>query len=160
MLRNPTHLDWQSQVRYFWAQFMRDEITGCLIWQRSCSRYGAIRWKGKPTRAHRVAWELSYGEIPPGMMVLHQCDTPACGNPFHLFLGTQADNMADMKTKGRHRSPRRELKACKRGHAFTEANTHYARGRRPGWVCRTCRACRAARERERRANQRRMRGST
>jgi hypothetical protein len=48
-----------------------------------------------------VAWELEYGPIPPGLNVLHKCDVPICVNPNHLFLGTQADNVADMKSKGR-----------------------------------------------------------
>jgi hypothetical protein len=36
------------------------------------------------------------------MDVLHNCDTPRCCNELHLFLGTHADNMHDMATKGRH----------------------------------------------------------
>ena len=52
-------------------------------------------------RAHRVAWVLYRGKIPRGKKVLHRCDNPPCCNPEHLFLGTQADNVADMVTKGR-----------------------------------------------------------
>lgn len=54
--------------------------------------------------AHRVAWRLFVGDIPEGAVVCHRCDTPPCANPDHLFIGTQADNVADMMRKGRHRA--------------------------------------------------------
>jgi hypothetical protein len=52
-------------------------------------------------RAHRVAWSLKNGPIPDGMLVCHSCDSPPCCNDAHHFLGTQADNAADMARKRR-----------------------------------------------------------
>lgn len=55
----------------------------------------------KPRFAPRILWTLLNGDIPEGLFVLHHCDFSICCNPKHLFLGTQADNMADMVSKGR-----------------------------------------------------------
>ena len=37
---------------------------------------------------HRVAYELTFGEIPQEMLVLHTCGSRTCCNPSHLCLGT------------------------------------------------------------------------
>ena len=86
----------------FWEKVLKTE--SCWIWV-GCkqSGYGFIFGVGG---AHRAAWKLLRGEIPDGMEVLHNCpggDNPACVNPAHLWLGTHADNMRDMKEKGRGR---------------------------------------------------------
>lgn len=55
----------------------------------------------KMEHAHRVAWRLTNGEIPPGMFVCHRCDNPRCVRPDHLFLGAPSDNSGDMVEKAR-----------------------------------------------------------
>ena len=82
----------------------RDPNSGCWLWFGSvASRYGRIAYKGKYHTTHRLAWELANRPLKPGEVVCHRCDTTVCLNPAHLFVGTQADNMADMVAKGRAR---------------------------------------------------------
>ena len=78
-------------------------VTPCLEWQacRLPDGYGQIWIKGKLRRAHRVAWEDKHGPIPDGLHALHRYDNPPCVDDEHLFLGTQVDNNADCRAKGR-----------------------------------------------------------
>ena len=75
----------------------------CIEWDAAIfkSGYGQVRFRGVPWLAHRVAWTETFGEIPKGKHVLHKCDNKPCINTDHLFLGTQKENMADMRRKGR-----------------------------------------------------------
>jgi len=90
--------------------------------------------------AHRLSWELANGPIPDGLFVLHRCDTPRCVRPEHLFLGTKADNTADMMAKGRQVLPpvREE---CRNWHAYTPENTYRHKS---GRQCISCRRARRA----------------
>lgn len=85
----------------FWASI--EKTDGCWLWKgtRNNMGYGWFHYQGKSFLAHRYSFELAFGKIPHGLLVLHHCDHPLCVNPEHLFLGTQADNMHDMISKGR-----------------------------------------------------------
>ena len=95
----------------FWAKV--DKTGECWLWRGALQGgrvgpYGLI-WggpeRGKYVYAHRVAYELQHGPIPPGMDVCHDCpggDNRLCMRGSHLFLGTHEDNFIDMRAKGRH----------------------------------------------------------
>lgn len=101
-------------LRYF-----RVPTDGCWGWNGpdDKSGYGIISRGRAYLRAHRVAWEERAGPIPDGLDALHTCDNPSCTRNDdigtyevngrltlrigHLFLGTDADNMADKLAKGR-----------------------------------------------------------
>lgn len=85
-----------------------DPNSGCYIFAGSETRggYGNFYLGGRDVRAHRAAWLLAGRLILDGMYLLHKCDTPCCVNVDHLFLGTQANNLADMARKGRGRRGR------------------------------------------------------
>ncbi len=75
----------------------------CWNWTGATDgRYGQIFHNGKSAKAHRVSYQLAYGEIGAGLKVCHKCDNPGCVNPEHLFLGSQSDNLKDCVQKRRN----------------------------------------------------------
>jgi len=107
----------------FWNRVELVPFTTCWLWNGPVDKdgYGVISigmqyltYKARPCRAHRVSWELHFGEIPKGAQVLHSCDVPSCVNPSHLRLGTHADNMRDKTIRKRisgENSPTHKLSA-------------------------------------------------
>lgn len=90
----------------FWGRVDKKAPGGCWLWTGFVGPdlYGQATVNRKSAaKVHRVSWELANGSIPKGLFVLHRCDVRLCVNPAHLFLGTQRDNMDDMKAKRRHK---------------------------------------------------------
>lgn len=64
--------------------------------------YGQISDEERKTRrVHRLMYEAYYGSLATGEIVRHTCDNPACCNPHHLVVGTQADNVQDCLDRDR-----------------------------------------------------------
>jgi hypothetical protein len=123
----------EIMIARFRAKAILNETNGCHEWQGCLQSrgYGQVRLSGKVEYAHRLAWRLAGREIPTGLYVLHQCDNPKCVNPEHLFLGTQAENLADMQRKGRGRRPYpKELPAEERLAAKRERNRRWRKQNR------------------------------
>ena len=84
---------------------------GCWFWIGGKNRqgYGQVKINGRMTPAHHIAARLQGFEVDG--ILMHSCDTPSCVNPFHLSLGTPADNSQDMVNKGRSLKGERNHKA-------------------------------------------------
>ncbi len=97
-----------QDVSKFWERVSKSSPEKCWEWTGCYSRkYGRLMLqKNGWVSAHRISYELFFGKIPigqgqHGVCVLHKCDNPKCVNPHHLFLGSNLDNIKDMKNKGR-----------------------------------------------------------
>jgi hypothetical protein len=93
-----------EKVAHYWARVQRGSRDECWPWMGAFYRdgYGMVALgQRRPGYAHRIAYELTTGSIPAGLVVRHKCDVPRCCNPDHLLLGTQADNLQDARDRGR-----------------------------------------------------------
>jgi hypothetical protein len=135
-----------EQVEYaFWRRLRFVGNGNCREWDgpRDRDGYGIAPWTEFPRKAHRLAWFLAVGPIPEGLVVAHYCDNPACCEPSHLWVGTQADNLDDMRRKRRDKMPVQVRGAtCRRGHPYTPENTIE---RKPPYHGRECRECKRIR---------------
>lgn len=119
------------------ARTVKDPLTGCVNWvgHINTDGYGTLCSKGRRARAHRVAYELARGPIPPGLVIDHLCRNRACCNPEHLEPVTSRVNIL----RGEGASARlARATHCVNGHPFSPENTYIRRDRGRERVCRTC----------------------
>lgn len=116
---NPKHLSIGSQKDIearqpnparFWKRVDKNgpvhspKLGHCWLWTGGKYNHGGagqVQYGKKHYAASRLAWILTYGEIPPGLVVCHKCDNPPCCRPSHLWVGTPKQNSQDMIKKGR-----------------------------------------------------------
>ena len=132
----------------FWQRVNKTDT--CWLWT-ACTNHdgygnfslhrGGRHWT---MRAHRVAYELIVGEIPPGSVLDHICRVRHCVNPEHVRPASNRENV--LAGIGRTAINARKTH-CKNGHEFTDENTY----RYPTRSIRECRTCRAEANRKRRA---------
>lgn len=117
----------------FWNRVAIGTLSDCWLWLGSLGTqgYGQVSQDGRLVKAHRVAYELTNGPIPDGLVVHHWCAVKRCVNPEHLEAMTRSehpDTGADLN---------RRKTRCPRGHAYDETNTYI----NPGTGGRHCRTC-------------------
>lgn len=108
----------------FWSKVKKTD--SCWNWTGHLVRGGYGRYivalGSKPIPAHRVSYQLTFGEIPKNLVIDHLCRNPKCVNPEHLEAVTQQINIL----RGVSPAHFNALKThCKRGHEFNEENTIY-----------------------------------
>lgn len=118
----------------FWSRVAIGGRYECWVWKGGTTSSGYGRWGSKPARqAHRVAYELTRGPIPEGLVLDHLCRNRVCVNPEHLDPVTNRVNV--LRGVGTSATNARKTH-CDSGHEFTPENTI---DRTKGWrECRTC----------------------
>lgn len=132
--------EWEpATIERFWQKVgAHDDNSSCWTWlgathvRPNLARYGKLGVRGKFIEAHRFAYELLKGPIPPGLTIDHLCRNTLCVNPHHMEAVTMTENLA----RGMGASALNARKThCVHGHPFDEENTHVWNGNR---ICRTC----------------------
>jgi hypothetical protein len=105
--RGPSPRKWRPLEPRFLEKVELIPFHSCWVWtgKVNAQGYGMIWHQGVECRANRISYLIHYGVDPGELKVCHRCDSPICVRPDHLFLGTQAENIRDMWSKGRGVKP-------------------------------------------------------
>lgn len=130
-----------TALERFRAKVAEPDENGCMIWTAGkCHRgYGNFTMNGRLVKAHRAAYELLVGPIPPGLQLDHTCRVKACVNPKHLEPVTGSENMRRAGAAGALGTRYKLRTHCSKGHPYSEENTRVRQGERG--TSRECRAC-------------------
>ncbi len=129
----------------FWSKVSPDPVTGCWLWTGSNNGvgYGEYQHDGKKQYAHRVAYMIFVGPIPPGLELDHVksrgCTSRSCCNPAHLEAVTRTENIIRGDVGKVNRERHVGTTHCPSGHPYQGDNLYV----RPGGGSRGCRKCRA-----------------
>lgn len=95
----------EAREARFWSKVAIGDPQDCWDWQTSLDKgYGRFKIASYiQVRAHRISWALHHRHDPAHLIIRHKCDRPRCCNPFHLEIGTHADNANDKVERGRWR---------------------------------------------------------
>lgn len=144
--------DWTDEM-YLAKMKSRSIITAAGCWEmggrrwfsrawKGGSGYGMMAYRGANWRCNRLAYVLTRGPIPAGMVARHTCNNQCCCNPDHIVIGTQKENIADCIKAGNQQFHPSHHKHCPRGHAYAE----HGRFTKQGW--RACVICQRAATRQ------------
>lgn len=126
----------------FWSKV--DKTDYCWNWTASLNEkgYGHFRFNGKTSKAHRVSYILTYGNILDNLVIDHLCKNTKCVNPDHLEPVTQGENVK-RGLSGKINNPQTTKTHCHRGHEFSGVRKDGAR------ICHKCSVIRQTRYKER-----------
>lgn len=126
----------------FWSCVARGAPDACWLWRGRVAGKG-YGYHGR-LRAHRLAYELTHGPIPEGLVVDHVaargCTSRLCCNPAHLEPVTNRENLL--------RGSQDRMVACRTNTCLRGHSLHDARVTKKGRDCRQCHNLRAKTRRE------------
>jgi hypothetical protein len=103
-----------QQAERFWSWVTKAGADDCWPWTGQVDKDGYGKFNvtlpmvdgvtdQATVRSHRLALELTSGELLGERLSTHSCDNPPCCNPKHLSPGTPLSNMREKIERGRAR---------------------------------------------------------